>query len=180
MHVRLALAALLLTAATACDKKEPTTPPPGDSAGGVPTPTDDGATPSDDGAVADGGGTTEPGAPGVKWADKTFEQRKEFMGIEFYPKMKASFQGHDAAQYKKFTCETCHGADGKAKNYAMPSDSIYPLPKADPIKAAMDYDEKVTKFMMDQVVPEGAKMLEKEPGDPAKGGFGCFSCHPAE
>ncbi|MBL4689551.1 MAG: hypothetical protein JKY37_33495 [Nannocystaceae bacterium] len=143
---------------------------------------DDGAAMPDDGADGGAAESTEPGAPGVAWADKTFDQKKTWMGVEVFPKMKASFQGHDAATYKKFTCATCHGDDGKEKGYKMPSDSIYPLNPKDPITAAMDYDEDVTKFMMDKVVPEMVGMLEGVEGYSAANptGFGCMSCHPSE
>jgi hypothetical protein len=185
MTTKTALLATLVLAALACEKEGGTTPP---TTGGeaTDTPTTD-ATAGDAGSGGDataGGGETKtpPGAPDVKWADKTFQQRKEWMGIEVLPKMKASFKGYDEAQFKGFGCDTCHGADGKEKSYAMPSDSIYPLNKADPVGKAMEYDEKVTKFMMDKVVPEMAALLDAEPFDPktGKGAVGCFTCHPAE
>jgi hypothetical protein len=96
--------------------------------------------------------------------------------------MKALFKAHDEAQFKGFGCDTCHGADGKDKNYKMPSDSIYPLDKADPVGKAMAYDEAVTKFMVEKVVPEMATLLDGEPYDPKtnKGNVGCFTCHPSE
>lgn len=163
----------LFALATSCDKSSSsTTPPPGDTAGAVA---------SDDGAAADdGAGDTEPGAPSVKWADKTWDQKKEWMGIEVYPKMKAAFQEYDANTYKAFTCETCHGDDGKERKYEMPTDSIYPLPKEGYIEAAKAYDEKVTQFMIDRVVPETAAMLDMEVDDGSGTGFGCLSCHPTE
>jgi hypothetical protein len=181
MNHRYALMATLCTALAACDKPAPTTtPPPGDDAGGAPA--DGGAVAGDDGAAAaDGGGDTEPGAPSVAWADKTFEQRKTWMGIEVFPKMKTAFQGHDATQFKSFTCETCHGDGAKEKNYAMPNDSIYPLPKDDPIKAAMEYDDKIAKFMVNDVVPQMATMLSTQPASAENPtGLSCFGCHPTE
>jgi hypothetical protein len=158
----------------ACEKPSTTTPPPGDTAGATP-PTDTGA-PADTAGTPDtgggeGGAATEPGAPGVPWADKDHKQRMEFMGIVFLPEMKKQFQAHDATGFAQFKCETCHGKNGKANDYKMPSDSIYPLEKADPIKAAMEYDEKMTKFMVEQVTPKTAELLE----DKSKG---CFTCHP--
>lgn len=163
MNRTLPFALLLLI--TGCDKStEPTNPPTSDS-GGTPT--------GDEGG---GGETTEPGAPGVPWKDKTFEQRQEFMGITVMPAMKTLFKEYDENEFKQFKCQTCHGDDMNEKKFEMPSDSIYPLNKADPIKGAMEYDEKMTKFMMDKVVPDMAKLLELEPGKE----FGCMSCHPSE
>lgn len=176
MTTKTALLATLVLAVLGCEKKGETTPP---TTGGEGTPTDT-TTPD----AGDGGGEAKapPGAPDVKWADKDFKQKKEWMGIEVLPKMKAIFKEYDEAQFKGFGCDTCHGADGQDKNYAMPTDSIYPLPKDDPIKAAMEYDEAVTKFMIDKVVPDMAKMLDEEPYDPktGQGTVGCMTCHPAE
>ena len=179
MTTKTALLATLVLAASACEKDGGTSNPPADGA------TTETATP----AESDGGteaaepaeAKVPPGAPDVKWADKTFQQRKEWMGIKVYPAMKALFKEHDEAQFKGFKCETCHGDDMKEKNFAMPTDSIYPLPKDDPITAAMEYDEAVTKFMMEHVVPETAALLDMEPYNPeTQQGFGCFGCHPTE
>lgn len=183
---RLLTATLLpatLALATGCEKEpKPTNPPPSNDSGAAPASDDGGVAAADDGAAGEGGEDTEPGAPGVAWHDKTFDQKKTWMGVEVFPKMKAAFQGHDAATYKKFTCDTCHGEDGKEKGYEMPTDSIYPLNPNDPIKGAMEYDEEITKFMMDVVTPQMIEMLEGEQPYSADNpnGFGCMSCHPAE
>lgn len=175
-----ALLATLALALFACEKQQGdgTTPP---TTGGeaTDTPTDSGGE-----TAADGGGEAKPapGAPDKKWAEKDFQQRKEWMGIEVLPKMKTLFKEYDEAQFKAFGCDTCHGADGKEKNYAMPTDSIYPLDKADPVGKAMKYDEQMTKFMVEKVTPEMARLLDAEPFDPktGKGTVGCFTCHPSE
>jgi hypothetical protein len=42
----------------------------------------------------------------------------------------------------------------------------------------MKKNAKVTKFMMERVAPEMAKLLNLPPYDPATHeGFGCFNCH---
>jgi hypothetical protein len=175
MMIKTALLATLALAVLACEKQGGESNPPttGGEATDTPTGSGDGAT---------GETKTPPGAPDVKWADKTYDQRKEWMGVEVLPKMKASFKGYDEAQFKGFNCETCHGADGKEKNYAMPTDSIYPLNKADPVGKAMEYDEAVTKYMVEKVVPEMAALMDAEPFDPktGTGTVGCFTCHPTE
>lgn len=181
MTTKTALLATLALAVLACEKPAEGTNPPTTGGETTPPPTDSGGGET----TADGGGgetKAAPGAPDKKWADKDFQQRKEWMGIEVLPKMKALFKGYDEAQFKGFGCDTCHGADGKDKNYAMPTDSIYPLDKKDPVGKAMAYDEAVTKFMIDKVVPDMAKLLDAEPYDPktGKGTVGCFTCHPSE
>jgi hypothetical protein len=179
-NLSILIGALSLSLA-ACDKPS-TTPPPGDTAGPPPTETTaapdtaggDTATPETGG---EGGGGTEPGAPGVPWANKDHKQRMEYMGIVVLPEMKKVFQAYDGTGFAQFKCDTCHGKDGKAKNYEMPSNSIYPLEKGDPIKAAMEYDEKMTKFMVEQVTPKMAELLEDKTMTADKGA-GCFTCHP--
>ena len=150
MTIKTALLATLVLATAACEKGGESTNPPADG-GDVTDPAGDGATTSD--AEASGETKAPPGAPDVKWADKTTQQRKEWMGIEVLPEDEDGLQGaYDEAQVAKgFGCDTCHGEDGKERNgYKMPTDAIYPLPKDDPVKAAMEYDEKVTKFMVEQ------------------------------
>lgn len=174
----LSLFALLAVSAYGCDKSGETPAAPSDATPATPqTPGTDAPSTED----AGGGEDTEPGAPSVKWADKTFKQRQEYMGVAFFPAMKKSFKAHDETSYKGFKCQTCHGDDMKERNFEMPTDSIFPLNEADPITGAMEYDEAVTKFMIEQVVPEAAKMLDMEPYNPQTGqGFGCFGCHPKE
>lgn len=157
---------------SACDKgSEPTTPPPTDGAVAQETGTEqDAAAPA-----------TEPGAPDVPWAEKTAKQRQEFMGVVVLPATKKLFKAYNETQYKGFKCQTCHGDDMNDTKFKMPSDSIYPLSKTDTIKASMDYDKEMTTFMLEQVLPETAKLLGTEPYDPKTGkGFSCFGCHPAE
>ncbi len=175
MMTKTALLATLALALLACEKQTGTNPP---TTEGTDTPSDAGG----DAAGGDAGGgeaKAAPGAPDKKWADKSFQERKEWMGVEVMPKMKAMFKEYDEAQFKAFGCDTCHGEDGKEKNYAMPTDSIYPLDAKDPVGKAMAYDEAVTKFMVEKVTPEMARLVDEEPYDPKTGkGFGCFECHP--
>ncbi len=160
---------------SACEKSSAPTTPPSDGTAGSPG---DGTRGSAGDAA--GGGDTEPGAPGVEWADKTDKQRKEYMGLVVLPGMKTLFQAHDATTFGTFKCETCHGKSGKDNGYEMPNESMYALDKADPIKGAMEYDEKVTKFMMEQVTPKMAEMLDSPVYSPeTPNGVGCFTCHPA-
>ena len=178
MKTKTALLATLLLAAAACQKEGGSSNPPTTGGDGTDTPTTGGDVVADDGgAGGDGGAAGE-----AKWADMDFDARKEWMGVEVLPKMKALFKEYDEAQFKGFKCQTCHGDDGKEKSYAMPTDSIYPLPEAEPVKAAMEYDEAMTKFMVDKVVPDMAALLHAEPYNPetGEGTVGCFTCHPKE
>lgn len=128
-----------------------------------------------------GGGPRVPsngpdlGAPRVPWRDKTHEEKQAFMGAHVEPTMRRVFQKFDGSGYAGFGCETCHGGDMEAVGFHMPN-SLFALPKKDPIAAATEYDEKTAKFMMHDVLPTFAKLLSEKPGE----GVTCFTCHPAE
>jgi hypothetical protein len=131
-----------------------------------------------------GGGThartPEPpniGAPDVPWHQKTHDEKQGFMAAQVEPTMRHLFQSYDAKGYAKFDCTTCHGNDMDRVDFKMPN-SLYALSEKDPIAAGKDDDEKITDFMMGQVVPTFAKLLKEQPGSAA--GVSCFSCHPKE
>ena len=131
----------------------------------------DGGGPATDGSgETDGGGAaTEPGAPGVAWADKNRQQRMETMGLVVFPSMKEAFQAHDAERYADFKCQTCHGDDAKDVDYKMPN-AVTPLSKDDPVGDGNGIDEEMTKFMMESVVPKMKEHLEGAE-------VNCHSCH---
>lgn len=158
---------LALTPALGCKPEGATAPPPSTA------PSSTGSGPES----STGGSAEEPGAPNVPWAAKDRKQRTEFMGLYVFPRMKDAFQGHDAKAFAEFRCQTCHGDDFERSevDFKMPND-LYPLPAADPVTAAKEYDAEVTAFMVEQVVPQMAELLGKEPGKE----FGCLNCHPSE
>lgn len=126
---------------------------------------------------------TKPTGSSETWAHMDRKQRKRYMGKTVLPEMAKLFQGFNAQEFNKFTCQTCHGSNwtDPAVDFKMPN-SLYPLPKDNPVQAAMEYDAEVTAFMMEQVVPQMAHLLGKTPYDPATGtgDFGCFNCHAME
>ena len=117
------------------------------------------------------------------WATMDRKQRKRYMGKTILPEMAKLFQGFNAKQFANFTCQTCHGSNwtDPSVDFKMPN-NLYPLPKDNPIQAAMDYNPEITAFMQQQVVPNMARLLGKTPYDPATGtgDFGCFNCHASE
>ncbi|HEY3233468.1 MAG TPA: hypothetical protein VGJ84_02050 [Polyangiaceae bacterium] len=123
------------------------------------------------------GATGEPGAPNIPWKDKSFEQRKEYMGLYVLPQMKKLFREYDPGSFAEFKCQTCHGEDFEKVHFKMPN-HLFALLASDPIKAAMDRDPKIAKFMMENVVPTMSKLLSQQPISPDNPtGFGCFNCH---
>lgn len=125
-----------------------------------------------------GGKAVEPGAPSVPWREKTLAQRVEFMGLVFFPRMKALFDGEgpeaseqtSADEAAPLRCQTCHGENMIDVRYAMPN-GLFPLPEASPHEAALARDEKTARFMMERVVPEARELLG------ADDAFGCHACH---
>lgn len=118
----------------------------------------------------------ELGAPEISWAAKSREQRMGFMAAAVHPRMKMLFKEYDST-YDDFSCQTCHGDDMELIDYKMPSD-IYPLPTENTLEEARDYDEDVTKFMVDKVLPELKKLFNQGKGPQTN--VSCFSCHPKE
>ena len=120
-------------------------------------------------------GAVQPGAPETPWAKKTRPERMEFMGLVFFPKMKALFQAHDPHGYAQFRCQTCHGEGMEAADFKKPF-GLYALPEGDPTKAALAYDEKTARFMADEVVPAARALLGIDHPD----GQSCHLCHDSE
>ncbi|MCW5802381.1 MAG: hypothetical protein KIT31_08340 [Deltaproteobacteria bacterium] len=106
------------------------------------------------------------------------EEKIDFMKKKVVPEMKIAFQKHDAKEFEKFNCKTCHGKDPKASKYKMPNPD---LPKLDfeALKAGKDEKlMKAAKWMAEVVTPTMAKILEEEPySEKNPKGFGCLACH---
>jgi mono/diheme cytochrome c family protein len=127
------------------------------------------------------------GPPEVAWNDMTVPQKKAYMKAAVTPTMKPIFQAFDGKKFKTFTCVTCHGADGAARKFKMPSNDIHPLPNtAAAFEAKMKSEPtwpKWTEFMSQKVEPAMGKLLDLpvfDPKKPVKGAFGCANCHKLE
>ncbi|WP_437641605.1 hypothetical protein [Sorangium sp. So ce854] len=132
-------------------------------------------------------GGEDGGDEHVAWKDMSFEERSEFMTDVVLPRMIEVFVEYDA-KYENMTCATCHGSDGAARGYAMPTPQITPLPGtpegflewvADP---AHPEREAFGTFMYERVTPEMAALLEIPRFDPMTetGEFSCHYCHTLE
>ena len=140
----------------------------------------DTAIPAATGAPA-AGADKAPAADTVGWGKMSHEQKMTHMKTVIQPKMSALFQAFNADQYKDMNCGTCHGPGAKQGKFAMPTDSIVKLNPADHFAKHMGKTAAATKFMMEKVVPEMAKLQGEAPYDPAtQKGFGCFECHMME
>ncbi|WP_438021033.1 hypothetical protein WMF18_19060 [Sorangium sp. So ce315] len=132
-------------------------------------------------------GGEDGGDEHVAWKDMSFEERNEFMTDVVLPRMIEVFAEYDA-KYENMTCATCHGSDGAAHGYAMPTPQITPLPTtpdgflewvADPTHPER---EAFGTFMYERVTPEMAALLEIPRFDPMTeaGEFSCHYCHTLE
>lgn len=122
--------------------------------------------------------------PPQSWESMSAEEREWYMVGVFLPIEGESFAHYaesngQGARFAQFECENCHGDDGRANHFAMPSRSLPPLaapgtPSWNSMAAGPAY-----AFMHDTVVPECATMLGMQPYSAEHpDGFGCFSCHP--
>ncbi len=109
----------------------------------------------------------------MAWADRTHEQKAQFMKKVIVPEMNTVLVGFE--ELEKVTCKTCHGENPKATKFAMPSPE---LPQLDPADHFAAHGKKDVEFMMNSVSPKMAELLGVEAWSPEnKKGFGCFSCH---
>jgi hypothetical protein len=119
---------------------------------------------------------------GMKFDDMNHDQRLAFMKGTVVPHMKDLFQAFDAAEFAEFDCTTCHGSGVKDGSFKMPSADLPVLPGTE--EAFKEYaqegdHQRWVKFMIEQVEPEMAKLLQETPFDPAtgQGEFSCANCH---
>jgi hypothetical protein len=123
--------------------------------------------------------TPEPGK--IDWAKMTNDQKMEHMQQVVLPKSEEMFKAHDAKRYKKVTCATCHGKGANQGKFKMPSPDLPKLTTTGKFEEELKKHPAMTKFMMEKVVPDTAKLLGMPPYDPAtQKGFGCFACHQAK
>jgi hypothetical protein len=127
------------------------------------------------------------GPPQVAWKDLNYDQKKAFMKESVVPTMKPIFQACDKKKFGTFNCLTCHGEDGAARKYKMPSNDIHPLPNTkEAFEAKLKAEPtwpKWTDFMAHQVEPAMGKLLNVpvfDPKKPAEGAFSCGKCHKLE
>jgi hypothetical protein len=94
--------------------------------------------------------------------------------------MSTLFAAYEGERYADFDCATCHGADARERNFAMPNPSILPLHPTGSEgqhQAVRDYPEGV-RFMYNQVLPTMQALLGAPAFDETTGeGFTCYACH---
>jgi pyruvate/2-oxoglutarate dehydrogenase complex dihydrolipoamide acyltransferase (E2) component len=175
-NVPVLFCALVITSGCGGSKPEPAAPPSEPAAEAAPTaaePAPAEAAPPAEPAAA------EPEAPKkVAWADMTEEQKKEHMKTVVLPGMQAVFKEFDPKEFAEINCGTCHGEAAKKGEFDMPNPKLPKLDPTDGFAKHMKKEPKITKFMMERVAPEMAKLLDVPPMSAEnQQGFGCFNCH---
>lgn len=119
--------------------------------------------------------------PPMPWAEMDHEARRAHMVQHVLPASTDLFAEWDAARYQDFSCQTCHGADASARDFAMPNPALitlYPTGTIGQERVLREHTEACT-FMFSRLVPAMQTMLGAPDYDPATHeGFTCFSCHP--
>ena len=119
--------------------------------------------------------------PDKPWTEMDNQEREWYMIAKVHPIAHEIFRNYNAKRYEVFECAPCHGEDGKAKKYKMPSDHLGALPDPNSEDFKMILGSKLGKFMSEEVTPITAKILGMPPYDPKTGqGFNCFACHTKE
>lgn len=119
--------------------------------------------------------------PEKPWEEMTDEEQEWYMIGNVLPIHAELFAEYDHDRYAEFQCFHCHGDDGEARGYAMPSNSLPALaePGSERWTAMEEGRPEVYRFMAEVVTPTMATQLGVEPYNPETGeGFGCFGCHP--
>lgn len=114
----------------------------------------------------------------VSWSTMDRGERLDYMTDEVEPTMREIFQTRDAQRYAAFGCPSCHGPDPEGTDYAMPA-FLGPLPLDGTLEAAQMRDPAMTAFMLDEVFPTMAELLDEEKfhETDAPDGFRCVRCH---
>lgn len=110
--------------------------------------------------------------PETPWADMSAEDREFYMIGKVLPIMHEIFARHDAEEYDGFTCDSCHGANMREVNYAMPTATIYRLPEpgSSGWRAMEATQGEAVRFMSEEVTPTMGTLLGIED-------YTCFHCH---
>jgi hypothetical protein len=113
-----------------------------------------------------------------RWDELDRSERIEFMTQTVLPVMRSIFEAHDPVLYADVRCETCHGDDMLEVDYRMPH-ALSPLPLEGTLETAAARNPVATQFMLDEVFPAMADMLDRDRYNEqsAPDGFRCVGCH---
>ena len=115
------------------------------------------------------------------YAQMNREQRTAFMSAVVVPQMTQIFTAFDA-KFQNLSCKTCHGNGAADGTFAMPSPQVPALPASEEAFAEYVKDPehaRWSQFMIEQVWPKMADLLQVDKFDPAAHpeGLSCHNCH---
>lgn len=110
--------------------------------------------------------------PEQPWESMSHADQEMYMVAYVLPIHAELFKEHDAEEYSQFDCASCHGDDGPARNYAMPSRYLPSLPAegSPQWNAARARNPGAWTFMEEQVLP----VMRTQLGQPE---MTCYACH---
>ncbi len=125
-----------------------------------------------------------PAAAPTAYKDMNLDQRKEFMEKVVLPEMKTVFTAFEP-KLADMNCKTCHGKGAEDGSFEMPSAELPVLPNTPEKFAEYVKDPehaRWSKFMVEEVEPKMANLLQMTPFDPATktGELSCNTCHTLE
>lgn len=119
--------------------------------------------------------------PPTPWDEMSPQAKARYMEEHVVPAMRPLFAAYDPSRSGPVGCGSCHGRDARARNFAMPSPSLPPLPAPTDSAAwaaLQASSPRAMAFMGSRVGPVMAQLVGEPPFDPATHeGFGCFECH---
>lgn len=122
-----------------------------------------------------------PTPPERPWEELSMDERRAHMARHVLPVMGELFADYDADRFGDLSCDTCHGEDAAARDFAMPNPSLlalYPTGSMGQYQMVERYPMGV-QFMYSQVVPAMRTMLGAAEYDATTHeGFSCYACHP--
>ena len=118
--------------------------------------------------------------PPRPWEEMSFDDRRQYMVDEVLPRMAPLFEEHDAERYAGFSCDGCHGADMRDRNFEMPNPGIlalHPTGTEEQEQMVRDHPETV-RFMFNHVLPTMQQLLDAPDFNAETGvGWSCYGCH---
>jgi hypothetical protein len=122
------------------------------------------------------------GMDGVAYKDMDKKQRGAYMKKVVLPRARELFSAFDP-KLPQVGCKTCHGDGVDNHTFKMPNPKLKKLPDSEEAFMAWVSKDKDaarwSKFMAEQLSPEMAKLVGKQPFDPKTktGEFSCTACH---
>lgn len=111
--------------------------------------------------------------PPQPWDTMSGEDQVMYMVGYVLPIHAEMFREYDPERYAQMECATCHGDDGEARGYEMPSRYLPSLPAEGSPQwtAAQARNPRAWAFMAEQVLPTIRTQIGEQD-------LTCFTCHP--